>query len=448
MTLPCRLKESFSAAARKAALAALTALAVAACGTTSSVSREKAEEQAPLPVNDAPAQPPETDSYEETLFEVNFRKATGGRTAAGASPHSRISLYMESFCFKPSSPAQFADHYRQSWTKYPEVAGLTLFGAPLAGHAHALGVHYCDLEQLPPGIGGQFLPVLRAIVLPKTAANDLSLPLTLGHEVMHAAQHRNGELNYARNWDTSSRISRTLATEAAALTMEFMIAYEAKEAGNPKLWDYLQNRFDNAYADKRIYTALPEAHKAALARGEAPDAALKLAAKEVFHLVLENREWRRFYLDFELRNYLADVTSGLLDRENVHPLQYGQERIDRVGLIGAAPSFTQGARLPDIRDILASEPKIKWAFEVVELGRFERMLGASDPAVAELRAKAVLGGNPYVGLSLDVLQGNVDGGGFTQTAGKKFLYVHEHLDAMLKPRLAETPGPRKPELPI
>lgn len=443
MLLPCRLKERFLHSARRGVLAVLTAVAVAGCGTTSSVVRGEEGEAVPSQNDPLPQMIP--DKYEESLFEVNFRKVSGNKSPVSeTSPHKRLGLYMDTFCFKPRTPADFSSHYSQNWVHYPEVAGLTLFGKPLADRAHALGVHYCDLEQLPPGIGGQFLPTLRAIILPKSDGDNFGLPLTLGHEVMHGAQHHNGELNYSRNWDMSARISRTLAIEAAAITTEFMIAYEAKEAGNPTLWNFLQKRQDGAYADKRIYTALPAAHKAALAQGQTPEIALKSAAKDVFHLVLENREWRKFYLDFELRNYLSDVTSGVLDRENVHALEYGQDRIDRAGLIGGLPSFTEGGRLPPINDILEAEPKIRWAFEAVNIGRFERRLGKDDDIVVEMRVKAQLNGNPYLGVSLGDLQKNVIGGGFQETAGKNFLYVHQVLDAMLASPPPSSPPPPQP----
>ncbi len=402
MAMQRRLKEIFKAAAKKAVLLPVTAFFLSACTTTGGVMPAPANDAEPVTAHTAHVTDRESDkhpSYEQSLFEMNAEtspKATA-RVKTEMTRQQKLNVYMDAFCIKPVNSLDWGLHFQDMWTVYPDVAGLTLLGRPLAQQALALNVTYCDLPIFPAGFGGQYLPSLDAVVLPK-GGNDLRLPLVLAHEVVHAAQHKNGELDYAHNWDIESRTRHTMATEGAAFTVEFMVAFEAKLKGKPALWEHLQNGYaPGLFSDETMYKTIEEKYASALAAGKTQNAALEIAAFHGFHRVFENKDWIEFYLDQTLKNYLDDIVAGHMG-ETIEKDQYGQKRVDRAGLIGDSGSFTQGASLPTLEKLLSRNNKMRWAFEAAEIARYAKAHGSNSLVVADMRFRAQQGKNPYLDL--------------------------------------------------
>ncbi len=432
-----RLKEIFKAAAKKAVLLPLTAFILSGCGTTGGTMGPGRQE----PVNDlAPVstaaprmiEPEKPFSYEQSLFEMNGEASTTAtaRVKTEMTRQQKLGVYMDTFCVKPVNTSDWGLHFQDMWTVYPDVAGLTLLGKPLPQQALALNVTYCDLPVFPAGFGGQYLPSLDAVVLPKSG-NDLRLPLVLSHEVVHATQHKNGELDYAYSWDIESRTRHTMATEGAAFTVEFMVAFEAKIRGKQNLWEHLQNGYGpGIFSDAEMYKTIEEKYASAVISGKTHEAALTIAAFHAFHRVFENKDWTEFYLDQTLKNYLDDIATGHMG-QTVETSQYGQKRVDRAGIVGDSGSFTQGASLPTLEKLLSRNIKMKWAFEAAEIARYAKAHGTDSLIVADMRFRARENKNPYLDLDFARVSKRLAAETLLPADKAKHRLAYEVMDAMV-----------------
>ena len=300
------------------------------------------------------------------------------------------------------------------------------------------------MSRLPASVLAQYLPALDAVVA-GPGASRTGRALTLAHEIMHAAQDENGLLSYNFNWDIQSRVTRNLSVEAAAVASEYLIAFEAKLAGNNAYWSYMSFQYANGIAMKNTVELT---YNDALKSGSSQEDALRAAGRAAFENVFNNTWWRDFYLNEELRAYLHDVDKGRFDntRTTGH-YQFGQTKINRAGAVGQnGASFTQGARFPDYNGLLAGNQKMRWAYEAAEIARRDRMANSSR-TVESMRAQALLGGNPYLGL--DIVAISRDASAQALQPGQKFRPLYERLDDALKaatptPTPAPAPAPATP----
>ncbi len=287
------------------------------------------------------------------------------------------------------------------FTAFDSLSKLTFLGKPLVDLAGSTGLRLCGLEHLPSGIAAQYLPGKTAVISGPITTKEERV-LKLGHEIQHAAQDKNGLLSYDYSWDIQSRVTRNLSIEAAALTMEFMVAYEAKLAGDTAYWDLLQKNFGGTtFTDKATYALIEAEYAKSITAGQTKDTALRAAGLAVWEHVFESDDWRNFYLNCELTNYFRDLDEGRFNRgDSISHAQFGQDKIDKAGKVGELPSFTRGAHFPDANGLIARNEKMKWAYEAAEIDRMKKMGGVDSATASYLRTQALLGGNPYLDLDL------------------------------------------------
>lgn len=385
--------------------------------------------------------------YDQQIFFYNAPATPPADEAAllaKMTSNQRAEFYMQKFCFRQGATPEQAAAQKEVYDALQSLALLPATGKPLIELAAQEGLQFCSLGHLPSGIAAQYLPSNETIV-----AGPMTKPegrvLTIAHEIMHAAQDRNKLLNYETNWDIQSRVQRNLSIEAAALTMEFLVAYDAKIAGNDAYWNHMQNYLGGTtYNDDRIYKLIEDTYKTAKDGGATHEESLRKVGAAVWTHVFESDDWRNFYLNHELTIYLRDISENkFVDANTITHAQFAG-KTKNAGKVGPLPSFTDGVAFPSLDSMLAKREKMKWAFEAAEIARMKQMEGANGKTVAALTAAAQAGNNPYLGLDMaDIYKKTTDE---SWTKGRTFRYIYHVMDEAIKPPPApDTPAPDKPQ---
>lgn len=440
-----RARRSFMKAARRVALTAVFSLGAVSCASNDPKAIELNPGDRIANVETLPSLPPfpaDSTDYHQELFRNNAASVLSpfeNLRLITMTREQRMDFYMEKLCFTAGEQTVAGTTQEQLRDAMEDLSRLTFLGKPLVDLAIENNVKLCGMGQLPASVLAQYLPALDAVVAGPSASRA-GRALTMAHEIMHAAQDENGLLTYGYNWDMQSRVTRNLSTEAAAVASEYLIAFEAKLAGNNTYWSHMSFQYLNGIAMKNT---VEQSYNDAIKTGVTHEQALRAAGRAAFENVFSNTWWRDFYLDGELRAYLQDIDKGRFDnaRTTGH-YQFGQSRIDRAGAVGrGVPSFTQGARFPDYNGLLAGNQKMRWAFEAADIARRARMTNGAQ-AVEPMRARALLGGNPY--LDLDIVAISRAAGMKTLQPGQKFRPLFEHLDDALKSQAPATAIARSP----
>lgn len=382
--------------------------------------------------------------YEQRLFNYNALPPANTNEAnllGAMTPEQLLQYRMKQVCFKPGT-VPTVQQQKELSEALDSLAKLTYMGKPLVDLAASGNLRFCGLEHLPAGIAAQYLPGVDAVVSGKLGHREEEV-MKLAHEIIHATQSKNGLLSYSHEWDIQSRVARNLSIEAAALTAEFMVAFEAKVAGDPSYWDFIQKQYGGTtYNDKELYRLIETTYQSSIDAGKTQETALRDAGKAAFGRVFESDDWRNFYLNLELSLYLTDLADRKFENATtIAHNQFGPELVAKAGRIGANASFTEGATVPNVDALIARSDKMKWAYEAAEIARYRQMGAHTAPTVSMMRAQALLGGNPYLGLDLvKAYRQSIDE---SWTKDRKFRYLHEVLDEMLKPP-APLPAPAVP----
>lgn len=439
------LRDNFARAAKKPLVAALLAgTMLSGCAST------------PQPDNSDPFsahRPVSTTTFQQNLegrsltsdTEAIFKRNAPQPVNDNWSEDRKIRAYIDQLCFSSqSAPKPEQEEMRKALER---LARLPLTGRPLVEMAARENVQFCNIPHLPAGTGAQYVPTLGAVLAPGARTENIMV-LHLAHELLHAAQDKNELLVYQYDWDIHSRLSRNLSIEAAAITFELLVAFEAKQAGDDSMWKYLSSRFasQSAYGDAGLYTLAEEQWKISKDAGKDDKAALGDVGQALWTRMFDNQGWLHFYLNFELASYMRDITSGALDNQSsIRENGYSQAKTDAAGKVGAAPSFTDGGRVPPLDRLLAGNDKIRQAYMAVDLERHRRSLGADHPVTKELRQRALADANPYLNLDFAEILKKMRENAFPDANGKKkFAYLHEYMDAAIgrtPARLADNAPP-------
>jgi hypothetical protein len=431
-----RLQDYFNRGARKALLAAaIGATALAGCSGTPV--RKDAPDDLHRPV--AAVALPQHSAGRKLSAETEaiFRRNAATPVNDNLSEQKRIRAYLDQLCFTPqSTPKEEQQAMRRA---LEDLSKLPLTGRPLVDMAAKENIQFCNIQHLPAGMGAQYVPTLDAVLAPGTM-NAEPMILRIAHEILHAAQHKNDLLSYHYDWDIHSRLARNLSIEAAALTFELLVAFEMKQQGDPKLWDHMRTRYaqQSSYGDARLYTLADETWATAKAAGKADDAALRDVGKALWARMFDNPAWLDIYLNFELATYIRDVTTGALDdQRTLRSGAYSQHKTDSAGKIGSGESFTEGGRVPTLEKLLSGNNKMRQAYAAVDLERHRRSLGDNHAQTQALRRAVLSDNNPYLGVDLAAVLGQMQQNAFPDAEGKKkFAYLHEYMDAAIKPARA------------
>lgn len=385
--------------------------------------------------------------YDQQLFFYNAPTTPPADEAAllaKMSSNQRAEFYMQKFCFRQGATPEQAAAQKEVYDALQALAKLPATGKSLIDLAAQEGLQFCSLGHLPAGIAAQYLPSSTTVV-----AGPLGKPegrvLTIAHEIMHAAQDRNKLLNYETSWDIQSRVQRNLSIEAAALTMEFLVAYDAKVAGDPSYWNHMQHYLGGTtYNDDRIYKLVEDTYKTAKDGGATHEESLRKVGAAVWTHVFESDDWRNFYLNHELTIYLRDISENKF--EDVKTITHAQfaDKTKNAGKVGPLPSFTDGVTFPSLDSMLAKREKMKWAYEAAEIARMKQIEGKDGKTVAALTAAAKLGNNPYLGLDITDIYKKTNDENWTK--GRTFRYLYHVMDEAIKPP-EPVPAPPPPEPP-
>jgi hypothetical protein len=440
------LKQRFQAAVRKGrrrallvpfAAGALMLSPAALARVPTSTYQTAADQSAALP-------------YTQQLFLQNKDSVTTP-APAGLTPGEQADFYRKALCFSaadlvppPVPPAANTNAGAPDAGKkvladaVAVLEKLPLTGKPLVDLAVQDKTSFCALAHMPGGVAAQYLPQLQSVASGPITHGE-SRALQIAHELTHAAQDQNGLLNYQINWDIESRVLRNTAVEAAAMTMEFLAAYDAKLGGDDSLWKGLQKNRSFAYGDPKMYRLIDETYKAGIAAGKTPQESLRAAGLAGWQEIYQSADWRRFYLNTELMNYMADIDKNLFAHAaQVYGGKFTQEMLDKAGKVGTLPSFTQGAAVPGINDLLAGDAKMLWAYQAADIARYAQMKGAQSAEVQVRRAQAVKDGNPYLDLDMREMYRRARA---AQWRSAQNLY--DVMDAALKEKANEAAAPKK-----
>ncbi|MFN7114930.1 MAG: DUF6782 family putative metallopeptidase [Alphaproteobacteria bacterium] len=433
-----RLQDQFKRAARKTLLVSAMGIAALA-GCSGTPVRQDTPGDADLHRPVAAVTPSKNaegrklSAETEAIFRRNMPTPVNDRLPE----QQRINAYLDQLCFTTASAPK--EEQRAMRRALEDLAKLPLTGRPLVEMAARENIQFCNIQHLPAGMGAQYVPPVGAVLVPGNMPPEPMI-LRIAHEILHAAQDKNGLLSYQYDWDIHSRLARNLSIEAAALSFELMVAFEMKQQGDAKLWDHMRTRYaqQSSYGDARLYTLTEETWAQSKAEGKTDDAALRDVGKALWTRMFDNPGWLDFYLNFELATYIRDVTSGALDgQRTLRSGGYSQSKTDSAGKIGSGESFTRGARVPPLEKLLAGNDKMRQAYAAVDLERHRRSLGADHPQTQALRRAAVADNNPYLAVDFEAALKLMQQNAFPDAEGKKkFAYLHEYMDAALKPARA------------
>lgn len=437
-----RLKESFAKAAQKTrrslTLAFATAcLLVGGCGIPERPTFEADSHRPVPPAAQQEGRPPRVFQPDNAVIDLFARNAPEPAND-NLSPEEQLQFYMSRMCFTANGAG--AEHQKIK-TALQELQKMPLLGAPLVAYAVASDVQFCSLPDMTAGVGAQYVPGIHAIMSGDADSPELML-LRIAHEIFHARQDANDLLNYYYSWDIDSRVARNMTIEAAAVTAELLIAFEAKQNGNPGIWEHIKQRYaDGVYADAAIYDRIESSFERAKAAGLSDIDAYSFAGRAAFERVFDIDGWRNYYLNFELQNYLSDITAGALDKADRFTTNgFPPQKANKAGMIGRGnDSFTAAARRPPLASLLSHNERMRWAYEAAELERYRRVFGKDAPQTTARAAQYAAGGNPYLTLDLAEILKQSREAALPATGGqKKFAYLYEYMDAAIRPP-AETP---------
>ncbi|HYD18401.1 MAG TPA: DUF6782 family putative metallopeptidase [Patescibacteria group bacterium] len=443
---------------RNAGLAASFGAIATGCATTPALSELPLANDNPRSIVSTPVALPQqvkrpvdadTVPYDQQIFFYNAPPNPAPSEAAllaKMSDAQKTAYYMEKFCFRaPATPEQAVEQ-KNVYDAVEALSKLTYMGKPLVDLAAQNGLQFCSLQHMPNGIAAQYLPGSQTIVAGPLASREAQV-MTIAHEIMHAAQDRNKLLNYETDWDIQSRVQRNLSIEAAALTMEFLVAYEAKLAGDPSYWNHMQHyQGGTTYNDDKIYQLIEDTYKKSTEAGATKEVALRAVGAAVWTHVFNSDDWRNFYLNHELSTYLRDISEKKFEHASHVAQNQFAEKTAIAGKVGVLPSFTGGVTFPALDSLLEKREKMKWAYQAADIARYTQMEGADGKTVATLRAAAVASGNPYLGLDLaEIYKRSTDE---SWTKGRVFRYTYHVMDEALKPPAPPPPAPANDATPI
>jgi len=441
----------FNARARRGSAVVLSSImffSAAGCTTTGSKAKSdpvKVEQTttAPPAAPPSPPLPPAVIPYDFDLFEKN---------AAGLPPAALLPLaqeerrkyLMSKLCFTAGAKPGEVARQQELFDALDDLSKIKTTGASLVNLAIESKLKVCALQHLPAGVAAQYLPSLDTVVASHQEPRE-ERALKMAHEILHAAQGEHALFSHGHNWDIDSRVRATLATEAAAQAVEFMVAFEAHVAGDDRYWKHVQSLGGTTYSDPEIYKQMQQAYDNALKGAKTEEEALRLAGRAAFVRVFDSANWRNFYLNLELQSYLSDVAYNAFAGKGAPATGFSQTDVDFAGLAGGKISFTAGATMPAAPDLIARDQKMRWAYQAVDIARHEQAYGVNAPETVAMFNKAVFDNNPY--LLIDIKELYAATGGKHWTDPRKHALLYETMDEMAGVKKQPVPAQRTPEKP-
>jgi hypothetical protein len=299
-------------------------------------------------------------------------------------------------------------------------------------------IRLCYLKKTNEKIDGLYLEDINSFVL-TSMADVTERPYVVAHELLHYAQNKNGLSSYAQNTDIHEQVRQVLTMEAAATTLELLIAYDEKLNGNIKQWEWLTTtEFEKGTGvdvifDSKIHHSLESTYQQGIQHHLTRKEALRAAGKTVFEHVFNNDSWRKFYINRLLVNAYISIqeNNGIFADK---PLT--QNYIDLAGKIDSNSSFTRGAKVPAFNDLFKhdqEDKKMYWIYEAANFEIHSVYAPTHTKENAALLKKAYEENNPYIGLSISkfvdakIMQDISD-----DPAVKKYDYLYQFIDAKLE----------------
>lgn len=409
MTQASCFRASFSKAARKTRVALALVFSLV---SGQALALDAVEGQTP------PAPIQQNKSYLQMLHEGN-----GGADADTLSGEALKKAFLEKNCSKADAILAEEKPNYNLLQSLKMLEKSSAFGAALVKEARENGVQFCALQALPIDMAGQYQIDINAVLARPERPSPL-FSLTLGHEIYHAGQGKAGLIDYYYDWDIESRVRRSLTIEAAAAVTEFLVAWQAAEAGNPDYWQDLQHGYVSFYyGDPEMYRIIENTWKRAVASGVTQEEALRQTGLAAWNRIFAGDDFLKFYLNRQIQALLTEIQSGAIKSgDQINKNRFGQDKVDLAGAVGKLESFTKGAVFPPLDALLARDQKMKWTFEAVVLFQHEKVFGKGSSEARTLREKAVAGNNPYLVLNLENISVQIH-----PSLGKANGHVHTNL---------------------
>lgn len=443
------LRKRFTARARRASAVVLSSVmffGAAGCSTTGKKAEgEPVKTERPLaPPAASPPMPPAVALYDYDLFEKNAAGLPPAALLSVMTQDERRQYFMSKLCFTSGGKANGEARQQELADALDDLAKIQSTGASLVDMAVTDKLKVCAVQHLPSGVAAQYMPSLETVVASHLEPRE-ERALKMAHEILHAAQGQHALLYHGYNWDIDSRVRVTLATEAAAQAVEFLVAFEAHVAGDDRYWKHVQSLGGTTYGDAALYKKMQQAYDNGRAGAKTEDAALRLAGRAAFEHIFESADWRNFYLDLELQSYLSDVAFNAFAGKGAPATGFSQTDVEFAGLAGGKYSFTAGAAMPAAQDMIARNQKMRWAYQAVDIARHEQAFGVNAPETVALFNKAVFDNNPY--LSVDIKELYAATGGKHWAEPRKYKFLYEVMEDMAGAKNQPVPPLRKPEKP-
>lgn len=215
-------------------------------------------------------------------------------------------------------------------------------GVPLLDFATESNIFMCYSE-LPNTLLGQWQPDAGVIVL---TDRNLGSPNTLpifAHELLHLMQNGQGIGGFTDTYNLEDMQMGTLSREAAASTMQYLLALDYKLHGNDALW--------NANGDHQYQEQMLQVYNRARSEGMTYEQALEQAGLEGFGMMFQRQWWLDIYNRDQASGFLNSLVNGFYKKpsDNRYPL----ERMRLAGRVTENFNFTRN---------LASEPSDQMRF--------------------------------------------------------------------------------------
>lgn len=271
----------------------------------------------------------------------------------------------------------------------------TVIGQALAEFAMGENIFYA-YDENKDGPFGYWRKSEGMIYINKTLPKNYQA-LVQAHETLHSKQFRNG-LEISSNTASIYTIQLArLSSEAAGMTVSYLLAIELAEKGLVLPWQEMLARglaFSNHTRQVRAaWDSLRASNMPYLQ-------ALTETGKFSFCEQLKMQWWLDGYNHLYLVDYLEKTIKG--EMEPISNKMFSLADFCKVGEVSPEFNFTAGfTSIPSMQSLFGSNMSMVHAFECAELYRIGETSGMHSALYKEARAQAIKNGNPYIGLDME-----------------------------------------------
>ncbi len=173
---------------------------------------------------------------------------------------------------------------------------------------------------------------------------------TTAHELAHAEQDSRDLAKIDINWDLKSLMRFYFAMEAPAVTAQIIVAFEAKQAGNDKLWDLLKTGKRSAAFKKNdpMLEEFNDNYETQKAMGRNHKQAIEFSGQEAWKTVIKNEIWIESYAKTTIEKYSKRLDSNHKALRTIGTNMPSNETISALANIGGY-NFGEGLTIDSFK---------------------------------------------------------------------------------------------------